>query len=78
MGLCPRLEADDRDTVHRCQGGNRAHHAVVEREDSYVPPVMDVIASDDGVAVVFHPDASEGIVGDLIVFVDALQGRDTK
>lgn len=51
---------------------------MVEREDSYVPSVMNVIPSDDGVPVVFHPDASEGIVGDLIVFIDALEGQRTQ
>ena len=50
------------------------HHAMVEGEDSYIPPMMNVIPSDDGVAMVFHPDARKGIVGDLIVLIYALQG----
>lgn len=33
-----------------------SHHAVVEGEHAHVPPVVDVVASDDGVAVVLHPD----------------------
>ena len=51
------------------------YHAVVKREDADVSTVVDVVAPYDGVAVVFHPDARERIVADLVVFVDALQHR---
>ena len=49
------------------------YHAVVEGEHADVSPVVDVVASYDGVAVVFHPDARQRIVADLIVLVDALE-----
>lgn len=45
---------------------------VVEREYSYIATVMDVIPSHDGVRVVLHPDASEGVPRDLVVLVCAL------
>ena len=39
-----------------------SHHAVVERKNSDVSAVVDVIPSDDRVAVVFHPDPSQSVV----------------
>lgn len=34
------------------------HHAVVKGEHAHVSAVVDVVPSNDGVAMVFHPDAS--------------------
>lgn len=39
-----------------------AHHAVVKREHAHVSAVMDVVPPDNWVAMVFHPDAGQGIV----------------
>jgi len=50
------------------------HHAVVEGEHAHVSAVVDVVAPYDGVAMVLHPDAHQGVVADLVVLVDALRG----
>lgn len=39
-----------------CEHQDVSHHAVVKREHADISAMMDVVASDDGVAVVFHPD----------------------
>lgn len=39
-----------------------AYHAVVKRENSHISAMVDVIPSDDWVAVVFHPDPSQSVV----------------
>lgn len=49
-----------------------SYHAVVEGEHAHVAPVVDVVASDDGVAVVFHPDSRQRVVANLIIFVNSL------
>ena len=45
---------------------------MVEGEHPHVSAVVDVVPSDDGVAVVLHPDARQRVVGDLVVLVHAL------
>lgn len=45
---------------------------MIEGEHSDVSAVVDVVAPDDGVAVVLHPNPREGIVADLIIFIYAL------
>lgn len=35
-----------------------AYHAVVKRKNTHISAVVDVITSDDWVAMVFHPDPS--------------------
>ena len=52
------------------------YHAMVESEDPHISSVVDVVASDDGVAMIFHPDSRQSIVGDLVVFIDALEERE--
>lgn len=39
-----------------------AYHAVIERKDAHIPAMVDVITSDDWVAMVFHPYASQSVV----------------
>lgn len=48
---------------------------MVKRENAHVSAVMDVVPSDDRVAVVFHPDPSQSIVRDLVVFVNSLNDK---
>ena len=50
------------------------YHAMVKREHPHISAVVDVVSSDDGVAVVFHPDACQRVVGDLVVLVHSLGG----
>jgi hypothetical protein len=45
---------------------------MVEGEDSYISAVVDVVSSDDGVAVVFYPDSRQCIITDLIILIDTL------
>lgn len=52
-----------------------AYHAVVKGEHAHISAVVDVVPSDDRVAVVFHPDASQSVVGDLVVFVNSLNDK---
>lgn len=52
-----------------------AYHAVVKGEHAHISAVVDVVPSDDRVAVVFHPDASQSVVRDLVVFVNPLNDR---
>lgn len=52
-----------------------AYHAVVKRENAHISAVMDVVPSDDWVAVVFHPDTSQRIVRDLVVFINSLNEK---
>lgn len=58
-------------TIQR--SGPCIYHAVVEGKHPDVPSVMNVVSSDDGVAVVFHPDACQSIVGDLVVLIYTLE-----
>lgn len=52
-----------------------AYHAVVKGEHAHISAVVDVVPSDDRVAVVFHPDAGQSVVRDLVVFVNSLNGK---
>lgn len=52
-----------------------AYHAVVKRENAHISAVMDVVPPDDGVAMVFHPDPSQSIVRDLVVFINSLDDK---
>lgn len=42
--------------------GSVSHHAMVECENTHISAVVDVITSDDWVAVVFHPDPSKSVI----------------
>lgn len=53
------------------------YHAVVEGEHAHVPAVVDVVASDDGIPVVLHPDPGQRVVADLVVFVNPLNADGT-
>lgn len=55
-----------------------AYHAVVKGEHAHVSAVVDVVPSDDRVAVVLHPDAGQSVVGDLVVFVNSLNDKKKK
>lgn len=44
------------------QQSTASHHAVVKCKNAHISAVVDVIPSDDWVAVVFHPDPSKSIV----------------
>lgn len=46
---------------------------MVESKNTHIPSVVDVITPDDWISMVFHPDASQCIVRDLIVFIDSLE-----
>ena len=48
---------------------------MVEREHAHVSAMVDVVPSNDGVAVVLHPDARQRVVGDLVVLVHPLMGE---
>lgn len=52
------------------------YHAVVEGEHADVPAVVDVVASDDGIPVVLHPDARQRVVADLVIFINPLKRRE--
>lgn len=52
-----------------------AYHAVVKRENAHISAVMDVVPPDDWVAMVFHPDPSQSIVRDLVVFINSLSDK---
>lgn len=39
-----------------------SYHAVVERKNTHISAVVDVIPSNDRVPMVFHPDPSQSIV----------------
>lgn len=48
---------------------------MVEGEHPHISAMVDMVPSDDGVAVVFHPDARQRVVGDLVVLVHSLGGH---
>lgn len=52
-----------------------AYHAMVERKNAHVPAMVDVITPNDWVAMVFHPNTSQSVVWDLVVFVDSLNNK---
>lgn len=52
-----------------------AYHAVVKRENAHISAMMDVVPPDDWVAMVFHPDPSQSIVRDLVVFINSLNDK---
>lgn len=45
---------------------------MVKSKNAHISAMVDVISSDYWVAVVFNPDASQGIIWDLIVFIYSL------
>lgn len=52
-----------------------AYHAMVKSKNAHISAMMDVVPSDDGVTMVFHPNTSQSIVRDLIVFVNSLNDK---
>lgn len=48
------------------------YQAVIEREYTHVPAVVDVIPAHDRIGVVLHPDAGEGVPADLVILVRTL------
>lgn len=48
---------------------------MVKRENAHISAVMDVVPPNDWVAMVFHPDPSQSIVRDLVVFVNSLNDK---
>lgn len=50
-----------------------SYHAVVKCKNAHVSAVVDVIPSDNWISVVFHPDPSQSIIWDLVVFVYSLK-----
>lgn len=48
---------------------------MVKRKNAHVPAMVDVITSDDWVAMVFHPYTSQSVVWDLVVFVYSLNDK---
>lgn len=51
------------------------YHAVVECKNAHISAMMDVVPSDDWVTMVFHPNTSQSIVRDLVVFVNSLNDK---
>lgn len=46
---------------------------MVESKNAHIPAMVDVITPDDWISMVFHPDASQRVVWDLVVLIDSLK-----
>lgn len=62
-----------RNQIHKsiCRDA-KTHQAVVESEYPDVPAVVYVITPHDRIGVVLHPDPSQSVPGDFVVFISAL------
>ena len=48
------------------------NQAILKSEDTNVPAVVDVIMPHDRIGMVFHPDTSQSIAANFIMFIDTL------
>lgn len=48
------------------------YHAMVKSKHSYVSAMVDMITSDDRIAMVFYPDTRKRIVWDFVIFINTL------
>lgn len=48
------------------------YHAMVKGKHSYVSAMVDMITSDDRIAMVFYPDTRKSIVWDFVIFINTL------
>lgn len=45
---------------------------MVKGKHSYISAMVDVITSDDGIAMIFYPDTRKRIVWDFVIFINTL------
>ncbi len=48
------------------------YHAMVKGKHSYISAMVDVITSDDRIAMIFYPDTRKCIVWDFVIFINTL------